>query len=394
MHGKTIALYDQDAYQDRFSASVLSCEKDVSGGTYHVILDQTCFFPEQGGQSADTGWIDDVKVLDAKIRNGVIEHLTDQPLAVGVAVSGKVNFERRFDFMQHHTGEHIFSGLVFSTFGFHNVGFHLSDRTVSMDYDGFLSMEQVREIEWKANQVIWRNVPILISWPGKEELETISYRSKKEIDGRLRLVTIPDVDVCACCAPHVQRTGEIGQLRVVSAIRYKGGTRLQILCGGRALAASDRDADILSAACQLLSCSGDYLQDQISLMLDREKETSRILEESRAEELMKRVEHTPADKAHVILAAGQIHEKTASAAADRLLQSHAGICGIIFEDGKNRRAVLVSRNIPLRAVAQELRSTGEFKGGGDDGCIRGMTKMDAGQLEEWLMRCCAYPENR
>ena len=140
MHGKTIALYDQDAYQDRFSASVLSCEKDVSGGTYHVILDQTCFFPEQGGQSADTGWIDNVKVLDAKIRNGVIEHLTDQPLAVGAAVRGKINFERRFDFMQHHTGEHIFSGLVFSTFGFHNVGFHLSERTVSMDLPLVLKM--------------------------------------------------------------------------------------------------------------------------------------------------------------------------------------------------------------------------------------------------------------
>ena len=390
MPDKTIALYDQDAYLDCFSAVVLSCDQGAENGRYRVILDQTCFFPEQGGQSADTGWInDDVRVLDAKIRDGVIEHLTDQPLPVGASVRGKIDFERRFVFMQHHTGEHIFSGLVFNTYGFHNVGFHLSERTVSMDYDGCLSAEQVRDIEWKANQIIWRNVPVLVSWPDDEALKNAVFRSKKEISGRLRLVTIPDVDVCACCAPHVQRTGEIGQLRVVSAIRYKGGTRLQILCGGRALIAANQDSERLSAACQLLSCSGDHLHDQISALLNREKETSRILEETRAEELMKRVKHTQPDQPHVVLSAGQIQEKTASAAADLLLQSHSGICGIIFEDGKNRRVVLVSKNVPLRAVAQKLRSTGEFKGGGDDGCIRGMTAMDDVRLEEWLIRCSA-----
>jgi alanyl-tRNA synthetase len=168
-------------------------------------------------------------VLDVQIKNGIIDHLTDRPVDVGSVISGKIDFIRRFDFMQHHTGEHIFSGLVYKTYGYHNVGFHLSDRTVSMDYDGFLTLDQVRAIESEANQVIWKNLPIEISWPDKEELYQISYRSKKEISGRLRLVTIPGVDVCACCAPHVHRTGEIGLIKIIRTLRERSGIRLTIL---------------------------------------------------------------------------------------------------------------------------------------------------------------------
>ena len=350
-----------------------------------MILDRTCFFPEQGGQSADTGKInDDVIVLDVQIKNGVIDHLTDRPLEVGAFVYGKIDFTHRFDFMQHHTGEHIFSGLVYKTYGYHNVGFHLSDRTVSMDYDGFLTMDQVRAIEWEANQVIWKNLPVEISWPDKEDLDQISYRSKKEISGRLRLVTIPGVDVCACCAPHVKRTGEIGQLMVANAARYKGGTRLHILCGGRALKAARQDAGFLSEGGQLLSCSKENLISQIKAMMDRENELIRILEESKATELKKMVDGVPAKKKNVILSAGQSNEKTSSEAADRLSHLHNGVCGVLFADGVKQRVVLVSRTIPLRAVAQALRQSTGFKGGGDDDCIRGMIDLDAEQLEKWL----------
>ena len=381
----TFALYDQDAYQNCFSAKVLSCVQDTDNEHFHVILDQTCFFPEQGGQSADTGWInDDINVLDVQIKNGIIDHLTDSPLEVGSVVSGKIDFARRFDFMQHHTGEHIFSGLVYRSYGYHNVGFHLSDRTVSMDYDGFLTMDQVRAIEWEANQVIWKNLPVEISRPDKEELDQISYRSKKEINGKLRLVTIPGVDVCACCAPHVKRTGEIGQLMIASATRYKGGTRLHILCGGRALKAARQDADFLSEAGQLLSCSKENLAPQIRAMMDRENELVRMLEESKAAEIKKMVDDVPAGKKNVILSVGQINEKTSSEAADRLSQLHHGVCGVLFADGVKQRVVLVSGIIPLRAVAQALRQSTGFKGGGDDGCIRGMIDLDAEQLEKWL----------
>lgn len=381
----TFALYDQDAYQNCFSAKVLSCIQDNENEKYHVILDQTCFFPKLGGQSADTGRInDDVNVLDVQIKNGLIDHLTDRPVEVGSVVSGKSDFTRRFDFMQHHTGEHIFSGLVNKTYGYHNVGFHLSDRTVSMDYDGFLTMDQVRAIEWEANQVIWKNLPVEVSWPDKEKLDQISYRSKKEISGRLRLVTIPGVDVCACCAPHVKRTGEIGQLMVASAARYKGGTRLHILCGSRALKAARQDAGFLSEAGQLLSCSKENLAPQIKAMMDRENELVRMLEESKAAELKKMVDDVPSEKKNVILSAGQINEKTSSEAADRLSQLHHGVCGVIFADGVKQRVVLVSRTIPLRGVAQALRQSTGFKGGGDDGCIRGMIDLDAEQLEKWL----------
>ena len=201
---------------------------------------------------------------------------------------------------------------------------------------------------------------------------------------KLRLVTISGVDICACCAPHVHRTGEIGQLRVISAMRYKGGTRLHILCGGRALQSARQNADILSKTCQLLSCSTDNLSGQIKVLLEKEKALNNEIEELQSADLMKKATEATNDKINIVLSAGQVSEKTASAASDRLMQDHSGVCGVIFQDGMKQRIVLVSKSIPLRAVAQQLRQSTGFKGGGDDGCIRGTSEMDADRLEKWL----------
>lgn len=207
----TRCLYDEKPYEVEFEAQVLSCEKGEKG--YQVILDQTQFFPEQGGQTPDQGSLhlkkpkteeNNVRVLDVQITDGIIIHTTDAPLEEESRVVGSVDWDYRFSNMQQHTGEHIFSGLVHEKYGYNNVGFHLSDSVVTMDFDGTLDKTQVKELERKANQVIYANLPVEVSYPTKEELAALEYRSKKELEGQVRIVTIPGVDVCACCAPHVR----------------------------------------------------------------------------------------------------------------------------------------------------------------------------------------------
>ena len=232
----TEKLYDQDAYAVEFDAKVLSCEayhdKDESG--YHVVLDRTLFFPEEGGQSPDKGTINGIEVTDVQIKKDVVTHSLKEPLAVDENVHGKIDWTHRFNNMQQHSGEHIFSGIVHSRFGYDNVGFHLSDNIVTMDFNGVLTADEVKEIETAVNDVIVKNLPVEITYPAKEELAALDYRSKIEIEGQVRIVTIPGVDVCACCAPHVKRTGEIGTLNVQSLSNYKGGVRISILSGFRA----------------------------------------------------------------------------------------------------------------------------------------------------------------
>ena len=381
----TIPLYFTDAYQAVFSARVLSCTKDVEKPLYHVVLDKTCFFPEQGGQTADTGTLGgNVRVLDAHISRGVIDHLTDGPLAPGCVTEGRIDFARRFSHMQQHTGEHIFSGLVYALFGFHNVGFHLSDHTVTMDYDGYLPQEQVRALEDQANLVIWRNLPVLVSFPDGEELKGLFYRSKKEVEGPLRLVTIPGVDVCACCAPHVRRTGEIGFLRVMSAMRYKGGSRLSILCGGRALSAARQERETLTELSRLLSCTAEEAASQVKRLSEKEKQLSLRLAQVQAAQLTERAERVPDERSTVILEADDVPEKAVSEAVNVLAEGRQGVCGVLFGPADDRKLMLVSRHIPLKHLAQALREETGFRGGGDDGCVRGKTSLSAAVLEEWL----------
>jgi alanyl-tRNA synthetase len=229
---RTRKLYYEDAYKTEFSAQV------VSANDGDVVLDRTLFFPEEGGQSADTGVLGGFRVADVKIKDGEIHHLLeDRSVSIkeGTEISGRIDWQHRFSNMQQHSGEHIFSGLVHSTYGFDNVGFHLSTEITTLDFDGELNTEQVRELEIKVNQAIHENLPVQVKFPTKNELGEIEYRSKIEIEGQVRIVEIPGIDRCACCAPHVRTTAEVGLLKIQSCDRHRGGCRLTIVCGMRAL---------------------------------------------------------------------------------------------------------------------------------------------------------------
>ena len=229
----TRRIFDEDSYISEFDAAVLSCEETEKG--YSLILDATAFFPEGGGQFPDKGTIDGTEVLDVQEdKDGIIRHLIKSPIESGKTVRGKIDWAQRFDFMQQHSGEHIFSGLAHSKFGATNVGFHLGLAETTIDLDVPLSEEQVLELELLANEAVYKNLPIEISYPSAEELEVLPYRSKKKLEGKIRIVTFPGYDICACCGTHVKQTGEIGLIKITSFQNYKGGTRLFMLCGKRA----------------------------------------------------------------------------------------------------------------------------------------------------------------
>ena len=230
----TEKLYELNSYCREFTAVVEECVPHEDG--YAVRLSRTAFFPEGGGQAADPGVLNGVTVEDVQIVDGEIWHYVPEPLTVGAEVEGFLDWNTRFARMQHHTAEHIVCSIAHRWHGYNNVGFHLGSEDVTLDLDGELTREQIDAIEAEANRIVYDNVAVIATIPTAEELAKATYRSKKELEGDVRLVTIEGVDCCACCAPHVARTGEIGIIKLLDFIRYKGGVRIHLVCGDAALA--------------------------------------------------------------------------------------------------------------------------------------------------------------
>jgi len=224
-------LYEANSFLTSFDAVVESCVQGKKG--YDIILNQTAFYPEGGGQPYDTGILGGVRVLEVHNRDGRVVHTCDGALEAGAAVSGEIDWERRFDLMQQHSGEHIVSGMA--QWGCDNVGFHLGSDVVTIDLNVLLTPEQLQELEADVNRYLWEDHPIEIAYPSRKELETIDYRSKKELTGQVRIVTFPGADCCACCGTHVRSSGQVGLVKLLSMEKFREGVRIQLVCGGRAL---------------------------------------------------------------------------------------------------------------------------------------------------------------
>lgn len=384
---KTIRLYDADAYQTEFEATVLACEKveKKDGRVYQVWLDQTLFFPEEGGQSPDMGTIDGVEVLDVQIKNEVITHTLAAPLTVGATVKGVVDWKHRFYNMQQHSGEHIFSGIVHNRFGYDNVGFHLSDSIVTMDFNGVITPEEITEIEEKVNQAIIENIPVEVSYPSKEELKELDYRSKIEIEGQVRIVTIPGYDVCACCAPHVRRTGEIGSLKVMNAQSYKGGVRVSILCGFRALDAFRQKADIITELMAEFSTSQDAILDNVKKLKGANQTMKNQLAAAKQELMEYKVSAIPEDSENAILFEADLETPVVRGVVNGLVEKFAGISAVFVGNDENGYQFIVgSKNKDCRQIAATLREKLSARGGGSDKMIQGSVAATQLQIEELL----------
>lgn len=289
---KTDMLFEKYSYIKEFAATVISCEeeeKEIDGKKltlYAVGLDATAFFPEGGGQPADGGTLGTLKVYDVQRTGDLVLHYVDEPMEEGTQVVGVIDFETRFRRMQNHIGEHLICGLIHNAYGYNNVGFHLTDELVTMDVDGPLTAEQIKEIEERANEVIAENVPITVTFPTPEELKNMTYRSKLDLDSGVRIVTIEGYDVCACCAPQPAFTGEIEIIKIVDFLPHRGGMRLFLRCGKDAyldyVALHENNGRIMRAlSSKRLECADAV--EKMCQKLKEEKERAVALEKQIAE---------------------------------------------------------------------------------------------------------------
>lgn len=383
---KTGKLYDEDAYAVSFDAEVLSAEGN------DVVLDRTLFFPEEGGQQADRGVLGGIEVADVQIRGDEIHHLLKTAdvraagILPGMRVSGEIDRAFRFSNMQQHSGEHLFSGLVHRLFGFNNVGFHLSEREVTLDFDGVIPAERIGELEILVNRIITEDIPSRIRYVSGSEREELEYRSKIDLPGLVRIVEFPGYDTCACCAPHVRRTGEIGVLIVTGMIRWKSGVRVSILCGERAVRQCRKDRDIVIKTANYLTTSPDEIYSQSV----KAKEELRAMK-ARLTELGKRQLEKDADAADPALPDVFLFSPDAEAAAarstvNRLTAVHEGWSGVFTgSDSRGYSFVIgAGKNADARKAAALLRQQFGAKGGGSDKMVQGSVMAAEAELKEAL----------
>lgn len=379
----TVKLFYEDSHLKEFDAVVCACLPD--GDRYRVVLDRTAFFPEGGGQYADTGYLDGVKVFDVREKEDIVYHITEEALKEGDKVRGKIDWEERFEKMQQHSGEHIVSGIVHEQFGYNNVGFHLGSDYCTLDFDGALTKKQLKEIERKANRAVFENVDVQVSYPSKEELTALDYRSKIEIEGQVRIVTIPGYDVCACCAPHVKKTGEIGLIKIVNMVNYKGGERLTMLCGYRALSDYGRKDE----SCKSVSAALCSKETEISQAVDRLKEEQVSLKGKLASLQQKMIRYLAQEidvSEHVVT----VFDKEISGNAPRelmnqLLLKGASVCAVFAgTESSGYRYVIGSRTEDVRPLCKRLNETFAGRGGGKAEMVQGSLKGS----EEALRKIC------
>ena len=369
---ETEKLYDKDSHMKEFEALVTACEEDEKSGGYKVILDRTAFFPEGGGQFGDVGRLDETEVTDTKERGGVIYHKTKEALEPGRRVKGKIDFAVRFDRMQQHSGEHILSGLVHNLYGYDNVGFHLGAEVTTLDFNGEMTEEQVKDLELRANQAVWEDVPVQVLYPTKEQLKNVDYRSKIEIEGQVRIVSIPGYDICACCAPHVDRTGEIGLVKIISCERHRGGCRMTILCGLRALADYRRKQLSVTEVSVALSAKPEKIGEavlHVKEQLDRKKEQLNRMQGLYLSQKLAQL--TPGDK-NVCIIEEELDNIAARNFVNSAMERCEGICGaLIGTDEGGYHYILGSRTMDLRAFCKMLNERFQGKGGGKPEMVQG-----------------------
>ena len=371
---ETEKLYYQDPYQTTFTARVLTCEPSKTG--YLVTLDRTAFYPEGGGQPADHGTLGNAAVTDVHEKDGVIFHTCDAPVETGAAVEGVIDWPRRFDHMQQHSGEHILSGLLCGLYDCDNVGFHLGSDTVTIDYNRELTWEQVLEAERQANETIWRDTPAEITFPSPAALEQLHYRSKKELSGQVRIVTFPGADCCACCGTHVRRAGEIGLIKVLSCQKFREGVRMEILCGQRAYRYLSRIYDQDHAVAQLLSVKPQdtfTAVERQAMELTAAKQRMTELEDQlfalRAQAL--------AGRGDVLLLEPPMRPDGARKLADAVAKAAGGLAAVFAGEGNSHVYALVRADGgDISPLVKRMNSALSGRGGGRNGFAQGSVQAD------------------
>ena len=379
---ETEKLYYQDPYQTTFTARVLTCEPSKGGCL--VTLDRTAFYPEGGGQPADHGVLGGVTVTDVHEKDGVIFHTCSGPVEIGAAVEGSIDWTRRFDHMQQHSGEHILSGLLCSLYDCSNVGFHLGADTVTIDYNRELTWEQVLEAERRANETIWRDTPAEITFPAPDALAQLDYRSKKELTGQVRIVSFPGADCCACCGTHVRRAGEVGLIKVLSCQKFREGVRLEILCGQRAYRYLSRIYEQDHAVARLLSVKP---QDAFAAVERQNAElTAAKLRMTELEDRLFALRaQSLAGRGDVLLLEPPMRPDGARKLADTTARAAGGLAAVFAGERDSYVYALVhAGGADISPLVKRLNSALSGRGGGRNGFAQGSVQADRSAILDFF----------
>ncbi len=371
---ETEKLYYQDAYLRQFTATVLSCEE--SKGCFKIVLDRTAFYPEGGGQPADHGTLNGISVTDVHEKDGVVFHICKNPVEIGETVVGIIDWQRRFDHMQQHSGEHIISGILCADYHCDNVGFHMGADTVTIDYNTDISWEQALAAESKANAVIWADIPVEIAYPSATELETLEYRSKKELTGQVRIVSFPDADCCACCGTHVSRAGEVGLIKVLSVQKFREGVRMEILCGQRALTYLSTTYDQARQIGQKLSVKP---QDTLAAVerLDAELTAVKYHMAETESELFNTIAETKSGVGDTLLFRGPMKPDSVRRLADAVAQRCGGLAAVFVGEGSQFNYALIRADgTDISATVKAMNTALQGRGGGRNGFAQGSVQAD------------------
>lgn len=377
-------LYYDSAYIKEFEAQVLSCQEGKKG--WEITLSATAFYPEGGGQPADTGILGNVRVTDVHEKDGQVVHYTDGPLPVGEMVRGVIDWDRRFQHMQEHSGEHLVSGLIHQRFGYDNVGFHMGTDEVTIDFNGTLEWADLMAIEEKANGMIWENLEISAVYPEKDELDAMEYRSKKELTGAVRIVSIPGGDVCACCGTHVERTGEIGLVKFLSMIHYKGGVRISLLCGKRAVEDYERKRDQVQKISALLSTRPGEISRAVEKLKDEEAKLQEKLVAAYDKLIASEVRDIKEGDGDIFILEPDFEAIQLRHLVNRLLEEKKGRT-VLALGGATEGSflyVLGSRDGDMRRLSRELNGLLNGRGGGSAQMAQGTFFATKDQLQAIL----------
>ncbi len=385
----TKRIYYEDSHQKEFSAFVTACENEKD--YWRICLDQTAFFPEGGGQNGDSGFLNQAEIFDTQEDQGVIWHYSKCPLEPGTEVTGRIDWTKRFSRMQQHTGEHIVSGLIHARFGYDNVGFHLGDQDVTLDFNGPVSRDELSQIEEAANAVVFSNLPVQISLPSREELVSLKYRSKIEIEGQVRIVTIPGVDVCACCAPHVKYTGEIGLIRLTNVQSHRGGVRINLLAGDRALRDSREKEAAVRAVSVLLSAKENKIPQAVERLKQEAFELKGRLMQLNLAYIQDKAAAVPVGTENPVFFETDLDMDTCREFVNLLTdRCHGTVCVFSGNGTDDWRYILGSRTRDTRQLCRYLNQTFQGKGGGKPEMVQGSLK---GKKTDILTAISSFRQN-
>ena len=378
----TAKLYEEDSHLREFSARVLDCRRE--GDRWAVVLDRTAFFPEGGGQEGDRGELGGVRVLDTRIRDEEILHLTDDPLEPGKPVTGRLDWDLRFRRMQNHSGEHIVSGLVYQKYGYNNVGFHLGDGEVTLDFSGELTGPQLEEIELLANRAATENLPVQTWYPDGEELAATEYRSKLDLKENVRLVRIPGIDTCACCAPHVKRTGEIGLIKILDFMRHRGGVRIHILCGMDALADYGARYRAVKEISGLLSAKQLETPAAVRRTLEELEAAKRQLGEERLRGALEKAAALEPTEGNLCLFFPELDMRALRELVNAGMMKCAGVCAAFTGGEGDWKFIIGSRHVDLKQASKTILAGIRGRGGGSPEMIQGSASGSREEIEAWF----------